>query len=106
MASRPKRDELHGLEGSTPSPSALMCPWPSGRGARLPTWRTTPRVVPGFDSRRALWIVMIGDRLVVGFLALNQETEVRPLLPELALHETCHSRKRSGVVAVGSDAWL
>ena len=28
---------------------------------------------------------MIGDRLVVGRLALNQETEVRPLLPELAI---------------------
>ena len=27
---------------------------------------------------------MLGDRLVVGFLALNQATEVRPLLPELA----------------------
>ena len=26
---------------------------------------------------------MIGDRLVVGYLALNQATEVRPLLPEL-----------------------
>ena len=31
-----------------------------------------------------LWNVMLGDRLVVGFLALNQATEVRPLLPELA----------------------
>ena len=26
---------------------------------------------------------MIGDRLAVGHLALNQEAEVRPLLPEL-----------------------
>ena len=26
---------------------------------------------------------MIGDRLAVGFLTLNQETEVRTLLPEL-----------------------
>ena len=66
------------LGGSTPSPSALLCPWPIGRGASLPSWRG------GFDSRRALWNV-IGDRLVVGLLALNQETEVRPLLPELAV---------------------
>ena len=65
------------LESSTLPPSALMCPWPSGKGASLPSWRG------GFDSHRALWNVMIGDRLVVGRLALNQETEVRPLLPEL-----------------------
>ena len=26
---------------------------------------------------------LIGDRLAVGFLTLNQETEVRTLLPEL-----------------------
>ena len=70
------------LEGSTPSPSASMCPWPSGKGSSLPSWRG------GFDSRRALWNV-IGDRLVVGFLALNQKTEVRPLLPELAVGELC-----------------
>ena len=37
---------------------------------------------------------MIGDRLVVGFLALNQETEVRPLLPELALGELCLAGQR------------
>ena len=75
MAPRSNRDELHGLEGSTPSPSAFSkCPWPSGRGARLPTWRGE------FDSRRAL--LAIGDRLVVGRLALNQEAKVRLLLPE------------------------
>ena len=31
----------------------------------------------------------LGDRLVVGFLALNQATEVRPLLPELAARRSC-----------------
>ena len=36
---------------------------------------------------------MIGDRLAVGRLALNQETEVRPLLPELA---------RDGSVSMGN----
>ena len=39
---------LRMVPGSTPSPSALMCPWPSGRGASLPSWRG------GFDSHRAL----------------------------------------------------
>ena len=37
--------------GSSPSASASgnnTCPWPSGKGSRLPTWRG------GFDSRRAL----------------------------------------------------
>ncbi len=38
---------------------------------------------------------MIGDRLAVGFLTLNQETEVRTLLPELK------AIKHSGAVAVG-----
>ena len=40
-----------GLEGSTPSPSAVnetTCPWPSGKGASLPSWKG------GSDSRRAL----------------------------------------------------
>ncbi len=43
--------------------------------------------------------MMIGDRLAVGFLALNQETEVRPLLPELADSETCLAeQQRCGVI--------
>ena len=75
MAPRSNRDELHGLEGSTPSLSAFMCPWPSGKGSRLPTWRG------GFDSHRALF--EIGDRLMVGHLSLNQEVKVQSLLPEL-----------------------
>ena len=37
--------------------------------------------------------VMIGDRLVVGFLALNQATEVRALLPELVMIEHVSGRK-------------
>ncbi len=32
---------------------------------------------------------MIGDQLAVGFLALNQATEVQPLLPELVAGEPC-----------------
>jgi hypothetical protein len=45
--------------------------------------RVSPRVVLGtayfvlYDSS------LLGDRLAVGCLALNQETKVRPLLPEL-----------------------
>ena len=38
--------------------------------------------------------MMIGDRLVVGRLALNQETEVRPLLPELATRRQCLDEQR------------
>ena len=64
--SRKQSSDVPGLEGSTPSPSALMCPWPSGKGASLPSWRG------GFDSRRALFGTTIGDRLTVGRLALNQ----------------------------------
>ncbi len=63
-APRSNRDELHGLEGSTPSPSASsnLCPWPSGKGSRLPTWRG------GFDSRRALYQLRNSDwRLRNGF---------------------------------------
>ena len=63
-------------------------------GASLPSWKR------GFDSRRALGAKLIGDRLAVGCLTLNQETEVRTLLPELK------PNKHSGAVAVGSDAWL
>ena len=47
--SRPESGRAMSLGGSTPSPSALLCPWPSGRGASLPSWRG------GFDSHRALW---------------------------------------------------
>ena len=75
MAPRSNRDELHGLEGSTPSLSAFTCPWPSGKGSSLPSWRG------GFDSHRAL--LEIGDRLMVGHLSLNQEVKVQILLPEL-----------------------
>ena len=74
MAPRSKRDELHGLEGSTPSPSAYTCPWPIGRGTSLPSW------TGGFDSRRAF--CTSGDGLTVRFLALNQAMGVRFPLPE------------------------
>ena len=83
------------LEGSTPSPSAFVCPWPIGRGTSLPSWRG------GFDSRRALWNV-IGDRLVVGRLALNQETEA--LL--FTVFESRVLLVTFGVVSVGRNAWL
>ncbi len=50
---------------------------------------------------------MIGDRLVVGFLALNQKTEVRPLLPELVLYDPCLEKNDPGqlllVVTPGSE---
>ena len=50
---------------------------------------------------------MIGDRLTVGCLALNQAVEVQILLPEFrARPRVSVVAMRSGVVAVGSDAWL
>ena len=48
MAAASKAVEQQCLGSSTPPPSALMCPWPSGKGSSLPSWRG------GFDSRRAL----------------------------------------------------
>jgi hypothetical protein len=73
MAPRSNRDELHSLEGSTPSPSACTCPWPIGSGTSFPSW------TGGFDSRRAL--CLSGDGLTVRFLALNQAMRVRFPLP-------------------------
>jgi hypothetical protein len=74
---------LRTVPGSTLSPSALCA---LGRPAEAPASGTDRRLVgwrSGFDSGhraqhgRALWSV-IGDRLVVGFLVLNQATEVPP----------------------------
>ena len=81
-------DEPWGFDSLT---FRLVRPWPSGKGTSLPSWRG------GFDSRRALWNV-IGDRLAVGFLALNQATKVRPLLPELARASRVSLDKRCGVI--------
>jgi hypothetical protein len=61
------------LEGSTPSPSACLT------------------------------LGDLGDLLVVGCLTLNQATDVRIVLSELAKCLTCI---HSGAVADGSDAWL
>jgi hypothetical protein len=48
--------------------SGTMYSWSAGEAGSTPAGRSS---------------VMIGDRLVVGFLALNQATEVQVLLPEL-----------------------
>ena len=72
-----------------------MCPWPSGfrrQPSKLERWIQLPQ--------GTLCKTLIGDRLAVGCLTLNQETEVRTLLPELK------ANVHSGAVAVGSDAWL
>jgi hypothetical protein len=99
--------EHDSLVGSSPTASAgEACPWPSGRGAGLPSRRG------GFNSRRALLFrhcelmlnrhvlenrrlpmvalpfarivsQSLGDRLTVGFLPLKQAMKVRILLPEL-----------------------
>jgi hypothetical protein len=69
--------------GSIPATAARSksaCPWPSGKGAGLPSRQG------GFDSRRALERKrssgMLGDRLTVGCLSLKQAMKVRILLPE------------------------
>ena len=55
MAAAPKAVELHSLEGSTPSPSACMCPWPIGSGTSLGHRRAAlVGWTGGFDPRRAL----------------------------------------------------
>ena len=59
--------------------------WRFGSGA-------SPQVkIPDRGSARRVRFPQgtLGDRLVVGRLALNQETEVRPLLPELATRRRC-----------------
>jgi hypothetical protein len=66
----------------------LCVPLADRHGSSLPSW------LGGFDSRKALHENMIGDRLAVGPLALNQATEVRPLLPELTATHLCLDEKQ------------
>ena len=64
-------------------------------GARVGTGGRLLSVTSRFDScHRSLF----GDRLVVGFLALNQATEVRPLLPEFQEKRKCPLANHCGVV--------
>ena len=66
------------LEGSTPSPSALMIVPLAERQRRQPSkLERRVRFPQGTLSS------MLGDRLTVGRLALNQAMEVRFHLPEL-----------------------
>ena len=67
------------LGGSTPSPSAFPCVPLAKRQGRQPSKLASWVQLPEGTSS----VMMIGDRLVVGFLALNQATEVPTLLPEL-----------------------
>ena len=73
----PPASRVPGLGDSTPSPSAYACPWPSGKGASLPSWRG------GFNSHRALALQASGDRLMASHLPLKQIMRVQLLLPEL-----------------------
>ena len=74
MAPRSNRDELHGLEGSTPSLSAFHNVLLAER-QRLRSSKPARRV--RFPQGT------LGDRLTVGRLPLKQEMKVRFLLPEL-----------------------
>src|SRR5207245_8061592 len=59
------------LEGSTPSPSAV---WERGSAERAS--------VQGLLALPRSALYAFGDRLTVGYLALNQVMKVRTLLPE------------------------
>ena len=64
------------------------CPWPSGKGSSLPSWRDQRCAsVPGSTLAGHSW--SIGDRLTVGRLPLKQVMEVQVLLPELRSRWRC-----------------
>ena len=106
MAPRSKRDGLHGLEGSTPSLSACMCPWPIGRGTSLPSWQG------GFDSRRALWTHASFRGRRCWYVMRDFESRgrrfdscPRSLGDELVAAGMCHHREpMRGRLTVGRDA--
>ena len=81
--SRPESGRAMSLESSTLSPSAFV---PLADRQRHQPSKLARRVR---FPQGTLTMTMIGDRLAVGRLALNQETEVRPLLPELASGDRC-----------------
>ena len=74
--------------GSIPATAARTkraCPWPSGRGAGLPSRRPPsggPGSTPAGHFVTELCHGMLGDRLTVGCLSLKQVMKVRILLPE------------------------
>jgi hypothetical protein len=70
--------------------SPLTCPWPSGKGASL----GHPPKVGLLNRRVRLPQSILGDRLTVGHLALNQAVEVQVLLPELGHVRACLWRQR------------
>lgn len=90
-APRSKRDEAQALEGSTPSPSALVSL------AERPRHRA-----PNPIRRVRLPQDTLGDRLTVGQRALNPRMKVRVLLPEP--HAT--SRVRMMKTDSGVVEWL
>jgi hypothetical protein len=56
-------------------PEEIMCPWPSGKGARLPPW------IGGFDSRGALWIGSVAQRQSRCLLGISSWVRVPPVTP-------------------------
>ena len=72
-------DEPWGFDSLT---FRFVRPWPTGKGAGLPSWQAGS--IPAGRSEN-----VIGDRSAAGRLALNQKTEVRPLLPEPFPVEPC-----------------
>ena len=83
-------DEPWGFDSLT---FRLVRPWPIGTRHQPSKLNRRVRFPQG------AFRILIGDRLVVGRLALDQKTEVRPLLPELASRPPClDGQHRCGVI--------
>jgi hypothetical protein len=87
------------LEGSTPSPSALM--------TNVPLAERQRRQPSKLDRRVQLPQGILGDRLTVGCLPLNQATEVRVLLPEpFGDRDAQIADNTAGRLLLVCNAWL
>jgi hypothetical protein len=99
---RPESGRAMSLEGSTPSLSACTCPWPIGRGTRLPTW------TGGFDSRRALWFVRgWANGTLPGFEPGDEGSIPSPRASTLGRTyrgQSCHRQLLRGRLTAGWDA--
>jgi hypothetical protein len=93
MAPRSNRDELHSLEGSTPSPSAENNVLLAER-QRLQASNLARRVRL---SQSTLQIDWVGSSAAEQVPVKYQRAGSSPARPSV---------KRCGVVAAGSDAWL
>ncbi len=76
-----------------------LCPWPSGKGSRLPTWRG------GFDSRRALFqFVWVGSSAAERVPVKHQRAGSSPGTARQGGPSLC--LPNCGVVSAGRNPWL